>query len=142
MCECIFHQFAVKNVSVNVVIMIYCQHNWIFLRQKKIISIHYLTGQNRGLSGLKNIWPVIMTGNLLSVICSPDNHKKLPAVIIFKYNKQNLTIPNFFGVNVTARSTMSIGVVRHKMYRTDSLRISVHIEINIHHYQFCQNIKG
>ena len=54
------------------VITIYCQHNWIFLRQKKIyISIHYLTGQNRGLSGLKNIWPVIMTGNLLSVIFSP-----------------------------------------------------------------------
>ena len=70
-CECIFHQFAVKNVNVKVVITIYCQHNWIFLRQKKIISIHYLTGQNRGLSGLKNIWPVIMTGNLLSVICSP-----------------------------------------------------------------------
>ena len=70
-CECIFHQLAVKNVNVNVVITIYCQHNWIFLRQKKIISIHYLTGQNRGLSGLKNIWPVIMTGNLLSVICSP-----------------------------------------------------------------------
>ena len=23
------------------------------------------------MSGLKNIWPVIMTGNLLSVICSP-----------------------------------------------------------------------
>ena len=75
-CKCIFHQFAVKNV--NVVIMIYCQHNWIFLRQKKIISIHYLTGQNRGLSGLKNIWPVIMTGNLPSVICSPEkaqNHE-------------------------------------------------------------------
>ena len=50
--------------------MIYCQHNWIFLRQKKIIIIHYLTGQNRGLSGLKNIWPVIMTGNLLSLIFS------------------------------------------------------------------------
>ena len=59
-------------MNVNVVITIYCQHNWIFLRQKKIISIHYLTGQNRGLSGLKNIWPVIMTGNLLSVICSPE----------------------------------------------------------------------
>ena len=34
-------------------------------------SIHYLTGQNRGLSGLKNIWPVIMTSDLLSVIFSP-----------------------------------------------------------------------
>jgi len=30
-----------------------------------------LTGQNRGLSGLKNIWPVIMTGDLLSVIFGP-----------------------------------------------------------------------
>ena len=30
-----------------------------------------MTGQNRGLSGLKNIWPVIMTGDLLSVILSP-----------------------------------------------------------------------
>ena len=41
-------------------------------KKKKIISIHYLTGQNRGLSSLKNIWPVMMTGNLLSVIFSPD----------------------------------------------------------------------
>ena len=32
----------------------------------------YLTGQNRGLSRLKNIWPVIMTGDLLSVILSLD----------------------------------------------------------------------
>ena len=38
---------------------------------KKIIIIFiYLTGQNRGLSGLKNIWPVIMTGDLLFVILS------------------------------------------------------------------------
>ena len=72
MCECIFHQFAVKNVNVIVLITIYCQHNWIFLRRKKKnIGIHYLTGQNGGLFGLKNIWPVIMTGNLLSVIFSP-----------------------------------------------------------------------
>ena len=35
MCECIFHQVAVKNV--NVVKTIYCQRNSIFLRQKKII---------------------------------------------------------------------------------------------------------
>ena len=67
-----FSPICCKKVNVNVVITIYCQHNWIFLKQKKkIISIHYLTGQNRGLSGLKNIWPVIMTGNPLSVICSP-----------------------------------------------------------------------
>ena len=35
MCKCIFHQFAVKNVNVIVLITIYCQHNWIFLRRKK-----------------------------------------------------------------------------------------------------------
>ena len=33
-CEYMFHQLAVKNVKVNVVITIYCQHNSIFLRQK------------------------------------------------------------------------------------------------------------
>ena len=35
-CECIFHQVAVKNVNVNVK-TIYFQHNSIFLRQKNII---------------------------------------------------------------------------------------------------------
>ena len=38
--------------------------------KKKIIIFINLTGQNRALSGLKNIWPVIMTGDLLSVILS------------------------------------------------------------------------
>ena len=37
MCECIFHQLAVKNVNVNVVKTIYCQRNLIFLRPKKFI---------------------------------------------------------------------------------------------------------
>ena len=37
---------------------------------KKKNSIHYLTSQNQGLSGLKNIWPVIMSGDLLSVLFS------------------------------------------------------------------------
>ena len=69
--ECNFHQVAVKNVNVNVVKKIYCQRNSIFLR-KKNYSIHYLTGQNRGLSGLKNIWPVIMTGNLLPLFSAPN----------------------------------------------------------------------
>ena len=51
---------------------IYCQRNLIFhIRQKKNYCIHYLTGQNPGLSGQKNIWLVIMTGNLLSVILIP-----------------------------------------------------------------------
>ena len=68
--ERIFHKLAVKNVNVNVVKTIYCQRNSIFLA-KKNYSIHYLTSQNRGLSGLKSIWPVMMTGDLLSVILSP-----------------------------------------------------------------------
>ena len=67
-CECILHQLAIKNVNVFVLITIYCQRNSIFLRPK---NIQYLTDQNRGLSGLKNIWPVIMTGDLMSVIFSP-----------------------------------------------------------------------
>ena len=66
--ECIFHKLALKNVIVNV---IYCQHNSIFLA-KKNYSSHYLTGQNQALSRLKNLWPVIMTGDLLSVIFSPE----------------------------------------------------------------------
>ena len=62
----IFHQLASQCSTT-----IYCQRNSIFHRPKKKISIHYLTGQNQGLSKLKNIWRVIMTGDLLSVIFSP-----------------------------------------------------------------------
>ena len=66
-----FTNLLPKNVNVNVVITIYCQGNSIFLGQKKKnCSIHYLTSQNQGLSGLKNIWPVIMSGDLLSVLFS------------------------------------------------------------------------
>ena len=65
-----FTNLLPKNVNVNVVIMIYCQGNSKFLGQKKNYSIHYLTSQNQGLSGLKNIWPVIMSGDLLSVLFS------------------------------------------------------------------------
>ena len=32
-----------------------------------------LIGQNCGLSGLKNFWPAIMTGDLLSIIFSSDH---------------------------------------------------------------------
>ena len=46
------------------------------LGKKKNYSIHYLTGQNRGLSWLKNIWPVIMTGDPLSVIFGPGVGEK------------------------------------------------------------------
>ena len=60
---------------------IYCQRNLIFYRQKKNYSIHYLIGQNQSLSGLKNIWPVIMTGDLLSVILSPATY------VLLKYIK-------------------------------------------------------
>ena len=41
--------------------------NSIFHRQKKLLFV-YLTGQNWGLSRLKNMWQVIMTGDVLSVI--------------------------------------------------------------------------
>ena len=37
-------------------------------------------------------------------------------------------LPNLFCVNVTASKMMSIGVVRHNIYLTDSLRISEHKE--------------
>ena len=67
-CECIFHQLDVKNLNDNVVKTIYCQRNLIF------ISIHYLTGQNWGLTGLRNILAVIMTGDLLSIIFCPAYH--------------------------------------------------------------------
>ena len=52
---------------------IYFQHNLIFHMQKKTIVVFVvLTGKNGGLSALKNIWPVIMTSDLLSVILSLD----------------------------------------------------------------------
>ena len=66
-----FTKLLSKMWTDNVVKTIYCQRNLIFLWQKNY-SIHYLTGQNRGLSGLQNIWPVITTGDLLSVIFSPE----------------------------------------------------------------------
>ena len=69
-CENTFHQPAAKNQNVNVVKQSIASVVRYSLGQEKI-SIHYLTGQNRGLSGLKNIWPVIMTGDPLSVIFSP-----------------------------------------------------------------------
>ena len=35
-----------------------------------------------------------------------------------------MNIPSLFDVNVTASSTISIGVVRHRIYLTSSLKIS------------------
>ena len=66
----------------DVVKTIYCQRNSIFLRQKNY-CIHYFTSQNRGLSGLKNIWPVIMTGDLLSVIFSPGLYSLILLVTVW-----------------------------------------------------------
>ena len=52
---------------------IHCQHNSIFhMQKKKIVVLVVLTGKNGCLSGLKNIWPVIMTSDLLFVILSLD----------------------------------------------------------------------
>ena len=65
---------------------IYCQGNLILQRGKNNYGIHYKTGQNRGLSGLKSIWPVILTGNLLSVILSPVQCKAVPKFWVFLYN--------------------------------------------------------
>ena len=96
-CECIFHQVAVKNVNVSVVKTIYCQCNSIFLRQKKIIVFIYLTGQNRGLSGLKNIRPVIMTGDLLSVIFSPE------VIVTFTENMTSRTCVNLHHIETVCR---------------------------------------
>ena len=60
-CEWIFQQLAAKNLNVSAV-----QRSIASIIRysvgKKNYSIHYLTSQNRGLSGLKNIWTVIMTG--------------------------------------------------------------------------------
>ena len=51
---------------------------------KKIIIIFInLTGQNRGLSGLKSIWPVIMTGDLLSIILSLAMGRRVPTTELY-----------------------------------------------------------
>ena len=93
-CEWIFHQLAAKNLKVNVVqrstasLIRYCKS-----KKKKNYSIHYfLTGQNQGLSELKIIWPVIMTGNPLSVILSPGvwsskTQDLTPRILTLKINR-------------------------------------------------------
>ena len=57
-CEWIFHQLAVKNLNVSA-------------EQRSTASVIQYSVFRRGLSGLKNIWPVIMTGIPLSIILSP-----------------------------------------------------------------------
>ena len=70
-CEWIFHQLAVKNLNISAEQQSTASVIRYSIGKKKNYSIHYLTGQNGGLSRLKNIWPVIMTGTPLSVILSP-----------------------------------------------------------------------
>ena len=67
------------------------------LGKKKIIVFIYLTGQNRGLSGLKNIWPVIMTGDLLSVIFSPE------VIVTFTENMTSRTCVNLHHIETVCR---------------------------------------
>ena len=88
MCECIFYQLAVKNVNVNVVIPIYCQHNLMFLR-KKNYSIQYLTGQSWGSSRLKiylaghhDQWPAVC---YFQPCCIWDCTGTSTVLITFKY---------------------------------------------------------
>ena len=71
-CEWIFYQLAVKNLNISAEQRSTASVIRYSVGKKKNYSIHYLTGQNRGLSRLKNIWPVIMTGTPLSVILSPE----------------------------------------------------------------------
>ena len=71
MCEQIFHQLAAQKLNVSALQRSIAGTIRYSMRQKKYYSIHYLTGENRGLSVLNNIWPVIRTGDLLSVILRP-----------------------------------------------------------------------
>ena len=51
-----------------------------------------MTGQNWGLSGIKNIWPVIRTGDLLSDILSPAFLSSGPATKLYfhvNFSKKN-----------------------------------------------------
>ena len=73
---------------------------------KKVIIIFInLTGQNRGLSGLKNIWPVIMTVDMLSVILS------LGRTNSFKYEKLETGFLGFQIVHAIPRSRREITVL-------------------------------
>ena len=56
-------------------------------------------GQNQGLSGLKNIWPVIMTGDLLSIIFGPDyiGEKFVPRTVCLLSEVNRYTAELSFG---------------------------------------------
>ena len=89
-CKWIFHQLAAKNFNVNVVQGSTASVIRYSIGKKKVILFLHLTGQNRGLSGLKNIWPVIMTGDQLSVILSLALHFSR----IFPHASEILIYPN------------------------------------------------
>ena len=76
---------------------------------KVIIIFINLTGQNRGLSGLKNIWPVIMTGDLLSVILSLVGANY--AIIL---NQSKFSAFKFFNVSYCF-AIKAIKVIKHKI---------------------------
>ena len=76
-----------------------------------------MTGQNWGLSGLKNIWPVIRTGDLLSDILSPAFLSSGPATKLYfhvNFSKKNSIVltPNMAassrGCKPRIQSTLSI----------------------------------
>ena len=124
-CECIFHYLAVKNVNIYEEITIYCHCNLIFLTtyEKKLhYSLLILTGQNWGLSGLKIIWPVMMTGDLLSVIFSPvkgDCVCYIQLTVIYRLTLQKKKAMIFSGnclVTIVYRVTT---ICRAVIYRFD-----------------------
>ena len=78
-CEWIFHQLAAKNLNVNAVQWSIASVIRYSIGKKKIIvHVFIIWTAKIGVlvSGLTNIWPVIMTGDLLSVILSPGNEQK------------------------------------------------------------------
>ena len=75
--EWIFHQLAAKNLNVNAVQWSIASVIQYSIGKKKIIVFIIWPAKIGVLvSGLTNIWPVIMTGDLLSVILSPGNEQK------------------------------------------------------------------
>ena len=80
-----FSPTCCQNLNVNAVQRSTARVIW-YCKGKNYYGFCYMTGQNRGLSGLKSIWPVILTGNLLSVILSPVQCKAFPKFWVFLYN--------------------------------------------------------
>lgn len=53
-----------------------------------------------------------------------------------------MNLPSLFDVNVTASSTISIGVVRHRMYLTSSLKISENTQKNQNEFIIIANTEN